>query len=211
MKKTVAFSVFWLGLLLCTSPGTDLFHITADEQLAKFQDLFTSLVSKDDSSLSKIIASFVLGNDPDGTDQVVLYDHDSFIDSLITPSNNYDHISVTVDKDSLTTRTDFSYHKLTNYGGQDGKESAPSKSYIVADSEIIYQCTMTQKSTGARWKARIKVSMENVYTDDYPDGIITRLYFNNVDQQNEDLSPCQRVTSSFNERQRRRSSEVFSF
>src|ERR1700733_15369233 len=161
MKKSVAFSALWLGLLLCSSRGTDLFHITADEQLAKFQDLFTSLVAKDNESLSKIIASFVLGNDPDGTDQVVLYDHDSFIDSLTTPSSNYDHISVTVDKESLTTTTDFSSHKLIGYGGSDGKKGSESKSYIVADSEIIYQCSMTEKNTGARRKARIKVSMEN--------------------------------------------------
>ena len=78
MKKAITFSVFWLGLLLCSSRSTDLFHITADEQLAKFQDLFRSLVSEDTKSLSKTIACFVLGNDPDGTDQVVLYDHDSF-------------------------------------------------------------------------------------------------------------------------------------
>ena len=118
MKKTIAFSVFWLGLLLCSSRGTDLFHITADEQLAKFQDLFRS-----------------------------------------------------------------------RYGGYDRKETAQYQPYIVADSEIIYQCNMTQKNTGARRKARIKVSMQNVYTDDYPDGIITCLYFTNVDQQNENLSP----------------------
>jgi hypothetical protein len=35
--------------------------------------------------------------------------------------------------------------------------------------------------------------MENVYTDEYPDGIITGiitcLYFTNVDQQNESLNP----------------------
>jgi hypothetical protein len=46
---------------------------------------------------------------------------------------------------------------------------------------------MKEKNTGARRKARIKVSMENVYTD--PDGIITCLYFTNVDQQNENLTP----------------------
>ena len=61
MKKTIAFSVFWLGLLVCSSRGTDLFHITADEQLAKFQDLFRSLLSKDTKSLSKTIDCFVLG------------------------------------------------------------------------------------------------------------------------------------------------------
>ena len=60
MKKTIAFSVFWLGLLLCSGCGTDLFHITADEQLAKFQDLFRSLVAEDNKSLSKIIAWIVL-------------------------------------------------------------------------------------------------------------------------------------------------------
>ena len=193
MKKIIAFSAFSLGLFLCSSGGTDLFHITADEQLAKFQDLLTSLVSKDSKSLSKIIGSFVLGNDPDGTDQVVLYDHDSFIDSLTTPSSNYDHISVTVDKESLTTQTDFAYHKSIRYDGSDGKEDSRSKSYIFADSEIIYQCSMREKNTGARRKARIKVSMENVYTDEYPDGIITCLYFTNADQQ-------QRVTSNSNER-----------
>jgi hypothetical protein len=192
MKKTLAFSAFWFVLLLCSSRGTDLFHITADEQLAKFQDLFTSLVSKDNNSLSKIIASFVLGNDPDGSDQVVLYDHDTFIDSLTTPSNNYDHISVTFDRDSLTTTTDFSSHKLTEYGEHDGKETAQSKSYIVADSEIIYQCDMTQKNNGARLKARIKATMQNVYNDEYPDGIITGLYFTNLDQQNAAVSPVSR-------------------
>jgi hypothetical protein len=189
MKKTIAFSVFWLGLLLCSSGGTDLFHISADEQLAKFQDLFRSLVSEDNKSLSKTIACFVLGNDPDGTDQVVLYDHDSFIDSLTTPSGNYDHISVTVDKESLTTKTDLRYRESIRYGGNDGKETAQYKPYIVADSEIIYQCNMTQKNTGARRKARVKVSMQNVYTDEYPDGIITCLYFTNVNQQNANLSP----------------------
>jgi hypothetical protein len=189
MKKTIALSVFWLGLLLCSSRGTDLFHVTADEQLAKFQDLFRSLVSEDDKSLSKMIACFVLGNDPDGTNQVVLYDHDSFVDSLTTPSSNYDHISVTVDKESLRTKTDFRYPKSIRYGGYDGKETAQYSPYIVADSEIIYQCNMTQKNTGARRKARIKVSMQNVYTDEYPDGIITCLYFTNVDQQNGNLSP----------------------
>jgi hypothetical protein len=189
MKKTITFSVFWLGLLLCSSRGTDLFHITADEQLAKFQQVFRSLVSEDNKSLSKIIACFVLGNDPDGTDQVVLYDHDSFVDSLTTPSSNYDHISVSVDKESLTTKADFRYRTSILYDGYDGKETAQYKSYIVADSEIIYQCTMTQKNTGARRKARVKVSMQNVYTDEYPDGIITCLYFTNIDQESGNLSP----------------------
>jgi len=189
MIKKTAFSVFWLSLLLCSSRGTDLFHVSADEQLAKFQDLFKNLVSEDTESLSKTIACFVLGNDPDGTDQVVLYDHDSFLDSLTTPSSNYDHISVKLDKESLTTTTDFRCPKSIRHGGYDGKETAQSTPYIVADSEIIYQCYMTQKSTGARREARIKVSMENVYTDDYPDGIITGLYFTDVDQQNENLSP----------------------
>src|ERR1700733_4458479 len=110
MRKTIAFIVFWLSLLLCSSRGTDLFHITADEQLAKFQDLFSGLVSEDNKSLSTMMACFVLGNDPDGTDQGVLSDHDSFLESLSTPSSNYDHISVTVDKESLTTKTDFKCH-----------------------------------------------------------------------------------------------------
>ena len=189
MKKTIAFSLFWLGLLLCSSRGTDLFHISADEQLAKFQDLFKSLASEDTESLSKTIACFVLGNDRDGTDQVVLFDHDSFIDSLTTPSSNYDHISVTVDTESLTMKTDFRYPKPIRYGGDHGKETAQYNPYIVADSEIIYQCNMTQKNTGARRKARIKVFMENVYTDEYPDGVITFLYFTNVDQQDGSLSP----------------------
>jgi hypothetical protein len=61
MKKTIAFSVFWLGLMICSSRSTDLFHITADEQLAKFQDVFRSLVSEDNKLLSKIIACFILG------------------------------------------------------------------------------------------------------------------------------------------------------
>jgi hypothetical protein len=189
MKKTIAFNVFWLGLLLCSSRGTDLFHISADEQLAKFQDLFKNLVSEDTESLSKTIACFVLGNDPGGTDQVVLFDHDSFIDSLTSPSSKYDHISVTVDPESLTTKTDFRYPKPVHHGGDDGKETGQYNPYIVADSEIIYQCNLTQKDTGARRKARIKVFMENVYTDEYPDGIITFLYFTNVDQQNGNLSP----------------------
>jgi hypothetical protein len=211
MKKTLAFSAFWFVLLLCSSRGTDLFHITADEQLAKFQDLFRSLVSEDHKSLSKTIGCFVLGNDPEGTDQVVIYDHDSFVNSLTTPSSNYDHLSVMVDKESLTTKTDFRCRKSIEYGECDRKQAAQYESYTVADSEIIYQCTMTQKSTGARWEARIKVSMENVYTDEYPDGIITCLYFNNVDQQNVLLSPRQPVTSNFNARQRGRPSVIFSF
>jgi hypothetical protein len=189
MRKSIAFTVFWLSLLLCSSRGTDLFHITAEEQLAKFQDLFQGLVSEDNKSLSKIIACFVLGNDPDGTDQVVLYDHDSFVESLTTPSSNYDHISVTVDQESLTTKTDFRCHKSIRYGGHDGKEAAQYKSYIVADSDIVYQCTMTRKNTGARRKARIKVWMQNVYTDEYPDGIITCLYFTNLDEKNGTPSP----------------------
>jgi hypothetical protein len=189
MKKTIAFSVFWLGLLLCSGSGIDLFHVTADEQLTKFQDLFKSLVSQDSKSLSKVIACFVLGNDPDGTDQLVLYDHDTFIDSLITPSSNYDHISVTVDKESLTTKTDSRYCKSIRYGAYDRKEATRYRPYIVADSEIIYQCNMRQKNTGARRKARIKVSMQNLYTDEYPNGIITCLYFTTLDQQNGNLSP----------------------
>jgi hypothetical protein len=211
MKKKIAFSVFWLGFILCSSRGTDLFHITADEQMAKFQDLFRSLVSEDHKSLSKIVGCFVLGNDPDGTDQVVIYDHDSFVNSLTTPSSNYDHLSVMVDKESLTTKTDFRCRKSFDHGECARTEAAQYESYIVADSEIVYQCTMTQKSTGARWKARIKVSMENIYTDEYPDGIITCLYFNNVDQQNVYLSPRQPVTSNFNERLRGRPSVIFSF
>ena len=211
MKKTIVFNLFWLGLMLCSSRATDLFHITADEQLAKFQGLFASLVSEDNKSLSKIIACFVLGNDPDGTDQVVLYDRDSFVESLTTPSSNYDHISVMADQESLTTKTDFRSRKSFGYDGCDGKQAAQYQSYIVADSEIIYQCTMTQKSTGARWIARIKASMQNIYTDEYPDGIITCLYFTNVDQQNTHPSPGQRVTSNFNERPGRRTLVVFSF
>jgi hypothetical protein len=186
MRKKLAFTAIWLGLLLCSSRGTDLFHITADEQLAKFEDLFTGLVSEDNQSLSKLIACFVLGNDPNGSDQVVLYDHDTFIDSLTTPARNYDHISVTVDKDSLNTKTNFSAIRNDEY---DGKEAPQSKTYIVADSEIIYQCNMTQRDTGARLKARIKVMMENVYTDEYPDGIITCLYFTVLNHQNGNLSP----------------------
>jgi hypothetical protein len=48
---------------------------------------------------------------------------------------------------------------------------------------------MTQKNTGARRKSRIKHSMQNVYSDDYPGGIITCLYFTNIDQENANLSP----------------------
>jgi hypothetical protein len=188
LTKNVAFCAFWLSFLLCSSRGTDLFHITAEEQLAKFQDVFRSLVSEDSRSLSKAIASFVLGNDPDGTDQVVLYDHDSFVESLTTPSSNYDHISVMVDKESLTTETDFRCRKSIPDRGSDGKAAVQYNSYIVADSEIIYQCTMTERNTGAKREARIKVSMQNVYTDEYPDGIITGLYFTNVDPQDGNFS-----------------------
>jgi len=80
MKNLLAVTVLWLVLLPSSSRGTDLFHITADEQLMKFQDLFRSLLSQDDKSLSKMIARFVIGNDPEGTDQEALYDHDNFID-----------------------------------------------------------------------------------------------------------------------------------
>ena len=47
MKQIITVTALRLGLFLCSSPGTDLFHITADDQLAKFQDLFRSLVSED--------------------------------------------------------------------------------------------------------------------------------------------------------------------
>ena len=107
MRKIIAVNILALGMLLCSSRGTDLFHITADEQLAKFQDLFRSLVSEDNKSLSKMIAYLVLGNDPDGTDQVALYDHDSFMDFLNVPLSTYDHISVKVDEQSLMTKTEF--------------------------------------------------------------------------------------------------------
>ena len=189
MRKIIAVNILALGLLLCSSRGTDLFQITADEQLAKFQDLFRSLVSEDNKSLSKMIAYFVIGNDPDGTDQVALYDHDSFIDFLNAPWRNYDHISVRVDEESLTTKTAFRDGKSIHYDGYDQKKTAQYKAYIVADSEIIYECNMTQKNTGATQKALIKVSMDNVYTDEYPDGIITYLYFTNVDQQNGNINP----------------------
>ena len=189
MRKIIAVIALWLGLLLCSSRGTDLFHITADEQLAKFQDLFGSLVSEDNKSLSKMIADFVLGNDPDGTDQVVIYDHDNFIDFLDAPYSNYDHISVTVDEESLTTKTEFRDGESIHLEGNDHRETAQYKPYIVADSEIVYECYMTQKNTGERQKTRVKVSMQNVYTDDYPDGIITYLYFTNVDEQGGNISP----------------------
>jgi hypothetical protein len=94
MRKIIAINILMLALMLCSGRGTDLFHVTASEQLAKFQDLFRSLVSEDNNSLSKMVAYFVLGNDPDGTDQVALYDHDSFIDFLNAPWSNYDYISV---------------------------------------------------------------------------------------------------------------------
>jgi hypothetical protein len=48
---------------------------------------------------------------------------------------------------------------------------------------------MTQKVSGEREKARMKVTMHNVYTDEYPDGIITYLYFTNIDQQGANISP----------------------
>jgi hypothetical protein len=211
MKKTTAFGVFWLGLMLCAGRGTDLYHITANEQLAKFQDLFRSLVSEDNTSLSKIIACFVLGNDPDGTGQVVLYDHDSFVESLTTAPSNYDHLSIMVDQASLITKTDFRCRKSFACGGCDGKEAAQYGSYIVADSEIVYQCTMKQKDTGAERKAGVKVSMENVYTDEYPDGIITGLYFTNIDQQSANLSPRRPEISNFHEHQRPRTLAIFSF
>jgi hypothetical protein len=89
----------------------------------------------------------------------------------------------------LTTKIGSGYRKSIGYGGYAGKETAQYKSYIVADSEIVYQCNMTQKNTGAKRKAQMKISMENVYTDEYPDGIITCLYFTNVDQRNGNLSP----------------------
>jgi hypothetical protein len=186
MRKIITVTALWLGLFPCSTPGIDLFHITADEQLVKFQDLFRSLVSEDKKSLSKIIACFVLGNDPDLTNQVALYDHDSFIDSLTAQSSNYDHISITVDEESLTTKTEFKDGKSMYSGGDDQRKTA--EPYIVVDSEIIYECNMTQKDTGARNKAHLKVSMDNVYTNEYPDGIITYLYFTNLDQQNGNTS-----------------------
>jgi hypothetical protein len=76
-----------------------------------------------------------------------------------------------------------------HYDEHDHQETVQYKPYIVADSEIIYECKMTQKNTGATQKARVKVSMDNVYTDEYPDGIITYLYFTNVDQQNRNINP----------------------
>ena len=76
-----------------------------------------------------------------------------------------------------------------HYDEHDHQETVQYKPYIVADSEIIYECKMTQKNTGATQKARVKVSMDNVYTDEYPDGIITYLYFTNVDQQNRNIYP----------------------
>jgi hypothetical protein len=182
MKKIIAVTVLWLALLLCSSRGTDLFHITADEQLSKFQGLFMSLVSEDNNSLSKMIACFVLGNDPDGTDQVAIYDHDNFIDFLNAPRSDYDHISITVDEESLTTRTQFRCGKSIHSGGNDDNKTAQDKPYLVACSEIIYECNLTQKTTGRRQRARIKVSMDNVYSDDCPDGIITYLYFTPVPQ-----------------------------
>ena len=196
MRKIITVTALWLGLFLCSSPGIDLFHITADEQLAKFQDLFRSLVSEDKKSLSKVFACFVLGNDPDRTNQVALYDHDSFIDSLTAPSSNYDHISVTVDEESLTTKTEFRDGKSMYSDGDDQKETAQYEPYVVVDSEIIYECNMTQKDTGARLKAHIKVSMDNVYTNEYPDGIITYLYFANLDQQNGNINPVSGSSST---------------
>ncbi len=181
MRKIIAVTVLCLGLLPCSSRAIDLFHISADEQLAKFADLFKSLVSEDNQSLSKMIAGYVLGNDPDGTDQVALYEHDTFIDFLDVPSRRYDHISVTIDKKSLTLKTIFKDGKSI-LPDHDGQKSTHYKPYAVADSEIIYQCHMRQKNTGNRQNTRMKVSMQNVYTDDYPDGIITCLYFTDLDQ-----------------------------
>ena len=89
----------------------------------------------------------------------------------------------------LKKEKNFRFPKSIRYGGYDRKETAQYKPYIVADSELIYQCSMTRKNTGTRRKALVKVSMENIYTDDYPDGIITFLYFTDVDQQNKNLSP----------------------
>jgi hypothetical protein len=65
---------------------------------------------------------------------------------------------------------------------------------IVANSEIIYECNMAQKNTGAAQKARVKVTMDNVYTDEYPDGIITYLYFTNGRSTKRKYQSCQRVT-----------------
>jgi hypothetical protein len=45
-------------------------------------------------------------------------------------------------------QTTFSHHKLIRYGGFAGKENIESKSYIVADSEITYQCSMKEKNYG---------------------------------------------------------------
>src|SRR5271166_4155439 len=146
MKKIITVTALWLGLFLCSSPGIDLFHITADEQLAKFQDLFRSLVSEDKKSLSNIIACFVLGNDPDRTNQVALYDHDSFIDSLTAPSSNYDHISVTVDEESLTTKTEFRDGKSMYSDGDDQKETAqyePYRKILAPGSKPISKCRWT--------------------------------------------------------------------
>jgi hypothetical protein len=181
MKNLVAVTVLWLALLPCPSRGIDLFHITADEQLTKFQDLFRSLLSKDSQSLSKMIASFILGNDPEGTDQEALYDRDNFLDFLNAPWSDFDHISIKVDEASLVTKTDFRCQKSIHPGHHDHRETSRNESYVVAASEIIYECNMRDKNTGNQEKARMKVSMDNVYSDDYPDGIITSLYFDNVD------------------------------
>jgi hypothetical protein len=189
MKRLIAVSIFGLVVSLCSSRGTDLFDITANEQLAKFQELFRSLVSQDNKSLSKMIAYFALGNDPDGADQVALYERDNFVAFLNATWSNYDHISVMVDEESLRTKTEFRDGKSIRSNGFDHGETVRYKPYIVADSEIIYECSMMQKNTGARLKARIKVSMDNIYTDDYPDGIITYLYFTNLGEQNGDMSP----------------------
>jgi hypothetical protein len=188
MKNLLAVTVLWLVLLPCSSRGTDLFHITADEQLMKFQDLFRSLLSWDDKSLSKMIARFVIGNDPEGTDQEALYDHDNFIDFLSAPWSDYDHISVTVDEESLTTKTQFRCGQ-SRHSGQNGvQETSKSEPYVVAISELIYECNMRQKNTGNWQKARMRVSMDNIYTDDYPDGIITSLYFDNAGLQTGNMS-----------------------
>ena len=181
MRKIIVVAVLCLWLLPASSRAVDLFHISADEQLAKFEDLFKSLVSEDNQSLSKMIAGFVLSNDPDGTDQVALYEHDTFIDFLDAPSRNYDHIAVTLNKRSLTLKTLFREGKSLP-PDSDGQKGAHYKPYIVADSEIVYECHMRQKNSGHRQNARMKVSMQNVYTDDYPDGIITCLYFTDIDE-----------------------------
>ena len=98
MKRIIAFSVFWLGLLLCSSRGTDLFHITADEQLAKFQELFRSLFS-DKKAVEQIIPLFLLGKNQKEKIKLELSNNNGLINSLTPHWRNMDTFFLRVKKE----------------------------------------------------------------------------------------------------------------